>query len=86
MNDERKVLKAGRNVTQENRKNYNKSTRDIKIKVKDCKEKWFEEKREITETSTKNQNFRLLFKTANEICGIFGPKLNAVKDKNDRKR
>jgi len=81
MSDQRKALKPSRKESEENRKRYNKLTRDIKKKSKECKDKWIEGKCQVVENSARSQNAHKLFKTANEICGIRSAKLPTIKDK-----
>jgi len=81
LSDQRKVLKPSRKECEETRWRYNKLTRDIKKKSKECKDKWIEGKCQVVEDSAKSQNAQRLFKTANEICGVRSAKLPTVNDK-----
>jgi len=67
-------------LSEENKTQYNKITRAIKRKVKECKEKWLEEKCMEVDISAGRQNFQKLFRTVNEICGTFTPKLPTDND------
>jgi len=77
LSDRRKQLKAVKSLSEENKTQYN-ITREIKWKVKECKEKWLEEKCIEVERSAGRQNSQKLFRTVNEICGTFTPKLPTV--------
>ena len=65
------------------RKQYNKITKEIKKKVKECKEHWLEKECQEVEEFGKCQNSQKLFKKIKEICGIFNPKLSAIKDQSE---
>jgi len=77
LSDQRKQLKAVKSLSEEIKTQYNKITRE---KVKECKEKWLEEKRIEAERSAGRQNSQKLFRTVNEICGTFTLKLPTVND------
>ena len=81
LSDQRKQLKADRNKSSELRKEYNLMTRKIKRKSKECKQQWIEAKCQKVEDSQRKHDTRTLYKTANEICGTFVPKLTTVKSK-----
>ena len=81
LSDKRRLLKATKALNEEDRRKYNKITRDIKNLSKQCKDKWIEEKCSTLENSAKNQNIRLLYKTAKEICGTFSAKLPTATSK-----
>lgn len=81
LSDQRKQLKADRNKSSELRKEYNLMTRKIKRKSKECKQQWIEAKCQKVEDSQRKHDTRTLYKTANEICGTFVPKLPTVKSK-----
>src|SRR3984885_7608136 len=81
MSDQRRAMKATKTHCEENRKKYNKMTREIKKKAKQCKEQWLEEKCNEAENSAGRQDTRRLFQIAKEICGNDNPKSATVKDK-----
>ena len=72
-------------MSEETRKEYNKLTREIKRKSKQCKESWIQDKCKEVESSAGNHNSGKLFKTAKEICGNFKSKLPVIKDKVGKK-
>ena len=84
MSDQRREMKATKTQIEENRKKYNKITREIKKKAKQCKEKWLEDKCTDAENSAGNPNTKRLFQTVKEICGSFSPKVTTVKDKDGK--
>jgi len=55
-------------------------TREIKRNSKECKDKRMEGKCQIVEGSANNHNSHSLFRTANEICGVYNAKLVCVYD------
>jgi len=81
LSDQRKQLKADRNKSSELRKEYNLMTRTIKKKSRECKQQWIEAKCQKVEDSQRKQDTRTLYKTANEICGTFVPKLPTRQEK-----
>ena len=80
LSDQRKELKHKKAESEEARKQYNKITKEIKKKVKECKEHWLEKECQEVEEFGKCQNSQKLFKKIKEICGTFNPKLSAIKD------
>jgi len=74
------MLKASRKASEENRQKLT-MTREVKKKSKECKDKWIEGKCEIVEDSANNQNSQKLYRTTNEICGVYSTKIIRVNDK-----
>src|ERR1700733_229235 len=90
MSDERRNMKKERKLSEENRKKYNKITRLIKKKAKNCKKAWLEEKCSEIENNTGGPNTGKIFQTVKEICGSANTRLITVKSKegkllNDKK-
>ena len=75
-------MKATKSQSEENRKRYNKITKEIKKKAKRCKEKWLEEKCSKVENSARVNNTGKLFQmVVGQICGTVSPRMSTVKDK-----
>src|SRR6218665_2317901 len=74
-------MKATKTHSEENRKRYNKLTREIKKTAKQCKEQWLEGKCQEAEDSVKKQDTKRLYQMVKEICGT---KTAAIKDKDGK--
>ena len=85
MSDQRAQIKAVKAVSEEYRKQYNKLTKEIHQKVKECKVKWLEDKCKEVEECNRWNNTQKLFRTVKEISGEFQAKLSTVKDENGKK-
>src|SRR6218665_2572562 len=81
MSDQRRAMKATKAHSEENRKRYNKLTREIKKTVKQCKEQWLEGKCQEAEDSVKKQDTKRLYQMVKEIYGNASTKTAAIKDK-----
>ena len=77
-------MRSRKEHCEENRKQYNKLTREIKKKAKQCREQWIEGKCEEVENSAGRQKTRELFKTAKELCGTISHKITTVQDTNGK--
>lgn len=84
LSDQRSQMRITKHLSEENRKGYNKLTRDIKKKAKQCKDQWLEDRCIEVERYEKSQNTQKLFQAVNEICGTFSPRLATIKDKNGK--
>jgi len=80
MSEKRRDMRPTRAKSEENKKRYNKITKDIKRRVKECKENWMEEKCRELEKNAKTQQTDKLFRAVKEICGTFRTRTTAVRD------
>jgi hypothetical protein len=81
LSDQQKQLKATRKTDEDSRIRYNKLTREIKKKSKECKSMWIEGLCQVVKDNARSQNARKLFKIANEICSVYCAKMSTVKNK-----
>lgn len=82
LSDDRKLLKHKKTLgDEETRKKYNRITKEIKKKSKQCKEDWISKKCEEVEKYKKQNDTRKLFQTVKEICGQFEAKTSIITDK-----